>query len=160
MILYFIISILQFVFEGMEESGSEGLDELLWARKDSFLQTVDYVCISDNYWLGSKKPCITYGLRGICYFHLEVSCATADLHSGSFGGTVHEAMADLIYLMNTLVDVNGHILVDGLYDSVTKITETELTNYNDIDFDVDEFKKSIGAKELAHNGDKVCACIV
>ena len=31
------------------------------------LQDVDFVCISDNYWLGKKKPCITYGLR---YKHL------------------------------------------------------------------------------------------
>lgn len=56
----------------MEESGSEGLDDLVFARKDTFLKDVDYVCISDNYWLGKTKPCITYGLRGICYFFLEV----------------------------------------------------------------------------------------
>lgn len=59
---------IKFVFEGMEESGSEGLDELLFARKDDFLASCDYVCISDNYWLGTTKPCVTYGLRGICYF--------------------------------------------------------------------------------------------
>ena len=48
----------------MEESGSEGLDELLMSRKDTdFMRQVDYVCISDNYWLGKKKPCLTYGLR-------------------------------------------------------------------------------------------------
>lgn len=58
----------------MEESGSEGLDELIFAQKDSFFKDVDYVCISDNYWLGKKKPCITYGLRGICYFFIEVLC--------------------------------------------------------------------------------------
>lgn len=63
---------IKFCFEGMEESGSEGLDELVFARKDTFLKDVDYVCISDNYWLGKTKPCITYGLRGICYFFLEV----------------------------------------------------------------------------------------
>ena len=28
-------------------------------------QDVDYVCISDNYWLGKKKPCVTYGLRWV-----------------------------------------------------------------------------------------------
>ena len=28
----------QFVYEGMEESGSEGLDDLLFARKDTFLK--------------------------------------------------------------------------------------------------------------------------
>lgn len=94
---------IKFIFEGMEESGSEGLDELLFARKDWF-KDVDYVCISDNYWLGTTQPCVTYGLRGICYFGLEVECASKDLHSGVFGGTVHEAMTDLIHLMGTLVD--------------------------------------------------------
>lgn len=105
---------LKFVFEGMEESGSEGLDELLWARKNTFLQNVDYICISDNYWLTTKKPCITYGLRGICYFHVEVICADKDMHSGTYGGILHEAMPDLIYLLNTLVDVNGKILIDDI----------------------------------------------
>lgn len=79
---------LKFVFEGMEESGSEGLDALLLKEKNKFLQGTDYVCISDNYWLGTTKPCITYGLRGICYFYIEVICADKDLHSGVFGGTV------------------------------------------------------------------------
>jgi hypothetical protein len=64
----------QFCLEGMEESGSEGLDELIFAQKDKFFKDVDYICISDNYWLGKKKPCITYGLRGICYFFIEVWC--------------------------------------------------------------------------------------
>ncbi|XP_016121040.1 cytosolic non-specific dipeptidase-like, partial [Sinocyclocheilus grahami] len=63
---------IKFCFEGMEESGSEGLDELVFSRKDTFFKDVDYVCISDNYWLGKTKPCITYGLRGICYFFVEV----------------------------------------------------------------------------------------
>ena len=35
---------MKFCFEGMEESGSEGLDDLLFARKDTeFMQKVDYV---------------------------------------------------------------------------------------------------------------------
>ncbi|XP_015122124.1 cytosolic non-specific dipeptidase [Diachasma alloeum] len=145
---------LKFIFEGMEECGSEGLDTLLWERKDSFLTDIDYVCISDNYWLGTTKPCITYGLRGLTYFHVEVSCAKADLHSGSFGGCVHEGMSDLIYLLNTLVDVNGKIQVEGIYDSVAKLTDEELDSYKDIEFDVKEFKKSVGANRLAHNEDK------
>ena len=60
----------------MEESGSEGLDEMLFKRKETkFMKEVDYVCISDNYWLGKEKPCLTYGLRGICYFFIEVTCS-------------------------------------------------------------------------------------
>ena len=139
----------------MEESGSEGLDELLWSRKDSFLKGIDYVCISDNYWLGTTKPCITYGLRGICYFHLKVTCAAKDLHSGSYGGTVYEAMSDLIYLMNTLVDVNGKVLVDDIYNNVAKVTAEELKIYDVIEFDVNEYRNNCGAEKLPHNEDKV-----
>lgn len=79
---------IRFVFEGMEESASEGLTDLLKSRKDTFLSDVDYVCVSDNYWLGNDKPCLTYGLRGICYFYVEIECATKDLHAGVFGGVM------------------------------------------------------------------------
>ncbi len=140
----------------MEESGSEGLDELLEKRKGTkFLQEVDYVCISDNYWLGKTKPCLTYGLRGICYFFLEVECCAADLHSGIFGGTVHEGMADLIAMMGCLVDKNGKILIDGIEDSVAPVTEQELASYKQIDWDVEDFRKDVGTPKLIHGADKV-----
>lgn len=47
----------------MEETGSKGLDNIIKANKSTFLKNVDIICISDNYWLGKNKPCITYGLR-------------------------------------------------------------------------------------------------
>ena len=110
----------------MEESGSEGLEGMLMARQDTkFMKEVDYCCISDNYWLGKEKPCLTYGLRGVCYFFIEVECAAMDLHSGVFGGTVNEGMADLIWMMNQLVSEDGTILVEGLMDSVAPLTEEE-----------------------------------
>lgn len=96
----------------MEESGSEGLDELLMEKlkPEGFFDVVDYVCISDNYWLGTTKPCITYGLRGISYYFLEVECAKMDLHSGVYGGTVHEGIVliiyNIIYIYNKLIVLN------------------------------------------------------
>ncbi|XP_071550810.1 cytosolic non-specific dipeptidase isoform X1 [Panulirus ornatus] len=146
---------IKFVFEGMEESGSEGLEELLKAQKNKFLAGTDYVCISDNYWLGKNKPCITYGLRGICYFFIEVECCTKDLHSGVFGGTVHEGMADLIYLMNTLVDNKGKILIPGIKDEVAPVTAEEKNLYKDIDFDVEDYRKDLGHDRLIHHNDKM-----
>ncbi|CAF3775310.1 unnamed protein product [Rotaria sp. Silwood1] len=79
---------IKFVLESMEEYGSEGLEDLLKSLKNTFLSDVDYVVISDSYWLGKEKPCLQYGLRGICYFFIDVECSTKDLHSGCFGGTV------------------------------------------------------------------------
>jgi len=142
---------IKFCFEGMEESGSEGLDDFLESQKEGFLKGVDYVMISDNYWLGKEKPCITYGLRGICYFMCEISCSHKDLHSGVFGGTVHEAMTDLIHLMSSLVNPKGEILVPGLMDDVAKLTEEEAALYKDIDFDMEDYRSDLGAKKLIHD---------
>jgi len=140
--------------EGMEESGSEGLDDLIIAKKDTFFKDVDYVCISDNYWLGKKKPCITYGVRGICYFFIDIECAQRDLHSGSFGGCVHEAMSDLVALMNSLTDVKGNILVPGIMDDVAPVTPEEEKLYDNIDFCCDEFKCDVGCQKLVRTDKK------
>ncbi len=138
----------------MEESGSEGLDEIVLGRKDTFLKDVDFVCISDNYWLGTNKPCLTYGLRGLSYFCLEVECAAKDLHSGVYGGSVHEAMTDLIKLMSKLVDSRGKILIPGILDSVVPMTNEEEKIYHEIDFSCNEFRSEVGSERLIHE-DKV-----
>jgi len=145
---------IKFVFEGMEESGSVGLDEFLRSVKTTFLSDVDYVCISDSYWLGKQKPCIAYGLRGVCYFFMEVQCASQDLHSGVFGGSVNEAMGDLIYMMNELIDKDGKILVTGIQDNVEVVTDEERNMYQQIDFDPEDFRKDVGTAKLRHPGDK------
>lgn len=62
---------IKFIFEGMEESGSVGLEEMVHARK-SFFHDVDYVCISDNYWLGTTHPCITYGISYLLTLSLNL----------------------------------------------------------------------------------------
>ena len=69
-------------FEGMEEYGSEGLDDFINAEAKKFFKDTDAVCISDNYWLGTEKPCLTYGLRGCNYYSIEISGPGQDLHSG------------------------------------------------------------------------------
>jgi nonspecific dipeptidase len=111
---------------------------------------------NSNYWVGKKKPCLTYGLRGLAYFELSVKGCEQDLHSGVLGGSVHEAMTDLIALMGTLVDTNGKILVDGVMNSVKPLTPEEEALYETIDFDVEAFKeenkiKSVSDKLLHDN---------
>lgn len=61
----------KFVIEGMEETGSNGLDAMILAQRDTFFSDVDYIIISDCGWL-SRRPALTYGTRGNCYFYAEV----------------------------------------------------------------------------------------
>ncbi|KIJ59897.1 hypothetical protein HYDPIDRAFT_32771 [Hydnomerulius pinastri MD-312] len=140
---------LRFCFEGMEENGSEGLDECVIAEvakgKDGYFGGVDCVCISDNYWLNTRTPALTYGLRGIAYFAINVSGPGQDLHSGLFGRMVHEPMTDLIKLMSKLVDHDGTILIPGIDEMVPPADEEELKLYTKMDYSTADVEESAGA---------------
>ena len=133
-------------FEGMEEYGSEGLDDFIEAESKKFFKDADAVCISDNYWLGTEKPCLTYGLRGCNYYSITVSGPGQDLHSGVFGGTAYEPMTDLVKVLGTLVDNDGKIRVSGLDDLVAPMTEDEKSLYGDISYTMDNLYESLGSK--------------
>ncbi|KIJ26502.1 hypothetical protein M422DRAFT_260501 [Sphaerobolus stellatus SS14] len=135
-------------FEGMEESGSEGLDDLIKAEAGpgKYFDGVDCVCISDNYWLNTRTPCLTYGLRGLSYFKLKISGPGRDLHSGVFGGTVHEPMTDLVYVMSKLVTPDGKILIPGVNDLVAPLTDKEKALYDRLDYGVEDVESAAGGR--------------
>jgi Cys-Gly metallodipeptidase DUG1 len=133
-------------FEGMEENGSEGLDDFIRAEAKKFFADADAVCISDNYWLGTDKPCLTYGLRGCSYYSVEISGPGQDLHSGVFGGTAHEPMTDLVRVLASLVEPDGTIKIPGLAELVAPLTDDEKALYTDIAFGMDNIYESLGSQ--------------
>ena len=138
-------------FEGMEEYGSEGLDDFIEAESKKFFKDADAVCISDNYWLGTEKPCLTYGLRGCNYYSISVSGPGQDLHSGVFGGTAQEPMTDLVRLLGTLVDTNGKIQIAGLDNLVAPMTDEEKSLYAGISYTMDNLYESLGSKTAVYD---------
>ncbi|KAK1230508.1 hypothetical protein PQX77_006436 [Marasmius sp. AFHP31] len=143
-------------FEGMEESGSEGLDALVEreSKPGGWFEGVDCVCISDNYWLNTRTPVITYGLRGLTYFKLIVEGPARDLHSGVFGRMVHEPMTDLIALMSKLVDVKGNILIPDVDTMVSVADAKERELYERLDYSIADVESAIGASTTL-SSDKV-----
>ncbi|CAE6443176.1 unnamed protein product [Rhizoctonia solani] len=146
---------LRVCFEGMEESGSEGLDDLIKAEAGpgKFFDGVDCVCISDNYWLNDVTPCLTYGLRGISYFKVTISGPAKDLHSGLFGNCVHEPMTDLFHLFSKLVTPQGKILIPGINELVDELTPEERERYERMDYSIADINESVGAS-IAISDDK------
>jgi cytosolic nonspecific dipeptidase len=63
-------------------------------------------------------------------------------------------MADLIYLLNTLVDKNGTILIPNIQKEVAPLLPNENDIYDKIEFDVEAYKSDLGAKLLMHKEDK------
>merc|ERR1711862_429186 len=120
---------------------------------DGYFDSADVTCMAGTNWLGNRKPCIQYGLRGLVKFHLNVTGPKKDLHSGHFGGSVHEPMIDCVRLMATLVDSKGKILVPGVLDSVAGFTYDERTRYSNVDFPLENQKMATGVSKLIHEGD-------
>ncbi|CCM01339.1 uncharacterized protein FIBRA_03389 [Fibroporia radiculosa] len=138
---------LRFCFEGMEESDSEGLDNWIIAEakkpNHGWFAGVNCVCITDNYWLNTRSPCLTYGVRGVVAFDLNIAGPQADLHSGLFGGMVYEPMTDLVHIMSKLVAPNGRILIPNIYDG-TSLQPGEKEEYEKLDWTLDDLKEITG----------------
>lgn len=145
---------IKFCFEGMEENGSENLDQFIESEKNGFFAGCDCMCISDNYWLGTKTPCLTYGTRGITYYEIRVSGPDRDLHSGVFGGMINEPMTDLITLMSKLVTPQGEILVPGVKEMIAPVTDDERAKFEAIHFELSDVHDSMGG-DVTISEDKV-----
>jgi acetylornithine deacetylase/succinyl-diaminopimelate desuccinylase-like protein len=118
---------LKFLLEGEEEIGSQNLEVFLQKHADKF--KADVSLNPDAGMIGIDKPTITYGLRGLAYFEIHVWGPKADLHSGLFGGVVHNPAQALAELIAKMHDENGTIMLPGFYDSVRLVSEEERADF-------------------------------
>jgi acetylornithine deacetylase/succinyl-diaminopimelate desuccinylase-like protein len=113
----------KFLIEGEEEIGSPNLGKFIHDNKD--LLSCDFALNTDTGMVAPDLPTITYALRGLAYFEIRLWGPNQDLHSGLFGGTIHnpaQAMSELIAGMH---DENGRITLPGYYDAVRLLDPDE-----------------------------------
>lgn len=108
------------VLEGEEESGSENINAFV-ARHPERL-AADIAMISDGAILAPEQPSLTYGLRGVTALELHVAAPVSDLHSGHWGGSVHNPIQALSEILAQLHDEDGTVTVPGFYDDVDDVT--------------------------------------
>lgn len=138
----------KFIIEGEEETGSQSLDKYLNTPEGAERLTCDCIVVSDTAQLAPGKPAITCGLRGIMATELFIEGPNADLHSGSFGGSVMNPAMALSQILASLVDEEGRIQIPGFYDDVTELTEAELEQLTSLPFDEPEYREQLGVDEL------------
>jgi acetylornithine deacetylase/succinyl-diaminopimelate desuccinylase-like protein len=109
--------------EGEEEIGSRHLPALLEDYRERF--SAELCVISDSPMRGPGRPLILYGLRGTVYGEIEVSGPSRDLHSGNFGGAVHNPLQALCEILAALHDDRGRVALPGFYDAVRSLSELE-----------------------------------
>jgi acetylornithine deacetylase/succinyl-diaminopimelate desuccinylase-like protein len=114
---------IKFILEGEEEIGSPNLAPFLREHKD--LLSCDFALNPDSGMVAADIPTIIYALRGLAYFELRVHGPAHDLHSGVFGGVVHNPAIALCQLLAGMHDENGKITLPGFYDRVIELSEVE-----------------------------------
>jgi acetylornithine deacetylase/succinyl-diaminopimelate desuccinylase-like protein len=111
------------LFEGEEEIGSPNLTPYLSRHKSAL--AADVAVMSDMPMVAADRPAITYAMRGGLSLELEICGPKRDLHSGIFGGAIHNPLQALCEIITRLHDINGRVAIPGFYDHVRRWSEQE-----------------------------------
>lgn len=134
------------MFEGEEEIGSPSLDTFIENHRS--LLSADVILNPDAGMVSADKPTIVYGLRGLAYFELTINGPKADLHSGQFGGIVHNPAIILSELISAMHDSEGRVTLPGFYDSVRRMSPEEKERIASLNLDDAHYLGLTGVKEL------------
>lgn len=137
---------LKFIIEGEEEIGSPNLPEFLNTHKE--LLQCDIVLNPDAGMLSVSVPAITYGLRGLAYFELRITGPKQDLHSGQYGGIIHNPAQVLCEVVSKLHDEHGRITLPGFYEKVRPVDPEERAHFAALKQEDSIFIQQTGVKKL------------
>ena len=137
---------IKWLFEGEEEVGSPNLEAFIAGHTD--LLACDFAVNPDSGMIGKEYPTITYGLRGLAYFELRVFGPAHDLHSGMYGGVVHNPANALAELIAGMHDDEGRVTLPGFYDRVRGLSKQEREELARLPIDESHFLEQTGAPAL------------
>lgn len=134
----------KFLIEGEEESGSDNIRKFVYDNPD--LLAADVAVVSDTSILALDRPSIVYGLRGITYMELIVRGPSHDLHSGMYGGIVHNPAQALAEIIARLHNPDGSVAVPGFYDKVDVLDDEERAELAKTPFSIERLQRETGVK--------------
>ncbi|HEV3136267.1 MAG TPA: M20/M25/M40 family metallo-hydrolase, partial [Pirellulales bacterium] len=137
---------LKFLIEGEEEVGSVHLDEFIAQNRARL--ACDCVVISDTSQFAPGQPAITYGLRGLAYFELNLTGPSQDKHSGTFGGAVVNPANVLCSMLSALVNDRGQVQIPNFYDDVEPLTPRERDEFKKLPFNERDFMQQLEVEAL------------
>jgi acetylornithine deacetylase/succinyl-diaminopimelate desuccinylase-like protein len=132
--------------EGEEEIGSPNLESFIENNRE--MLACDFAFNPDTGIQAPDLPTITYGLRGLAYFELRVFGPSHDLHSGLFGGVVHNPAQVLCELIAGMHDSRGRINLPGFYNRVRALNPEERAELARLPIGEDFYLNECGAPSL------------
>jgi acetylornithine deacetylase/succinyl-diaminopimelate desuccinylase-like protein len=137
---------LKFLIEGEEEVGSAHLEEFIETNRGRL--ACDCVVISDTSQFAPGIPAITYGLRGLAYYELNLTGPSQDKHSGTFGGAIANPANVVCSMLAAIVNERGQVQIPGFYDDVEPLTAREREEFSKLPFDERAFMRQLGVDAL------------
>jgi len=137
---------IKWLFEGEEEIGSPNLESFISSHKS--LLACDFAVNPDSGMIGKEYPTLTYALRGLAYFELRVYGPAHDLHSGIYGGAVHNPANALAELIAGMHDSKGRITLPNFYNKVRKLNKSERDELARLPINDSHFLEVTGAPAL------------
>ena len=145
------------MIEGEEEVGSVNLWNFVEKFRDRL--KADTLVVSDTSMLARGVPSVTYGLRGLNYYQIEIAAAAQDLHSGVFGGPAPNPLRVLAELFTALHDKNNRVAIPGFYKDVAPLSKTERKALNSLPWSKKSFLKTMGASGPGFVPEKGCSIV-
>jgi acetylornithine deacetylase/succinyl-diaminopimelate desuccinylase-like protein len=114
---------IKFLVEGEEEIGSPNLAGFL--KEHAEMLKCDVALNPDSGMVSPDNPTIVYALRGLAYFEIRVYGPDHDLHSGVFGGVIHNPAQALCEIITGMHDSQNRVTLPGFYDHVLELSAEE-----------------------------------
>lgn len=139
----------KFIFEGEEEIGSVHLGPFIEANPE--LVRADAMhCLDGGVHPSAMVPDIDLGLKSVLFVELIARGANADIHSLN-APLLPQPAWDLVRALNTLVDENRRVLIDGWYEGLWELGDEEMEQLeaNARRLDLNSLKEEWGIEEFA-----------
>ncbi|BDF77656.1 M20/M25/M40 family metallo-hydrolase [Pyramidobacter piscolens] len=135
----------KFILDGEEESGSPNMRAFVETHKDMLM--ADLVYNSDGPMNAGDFPEIKLGFRGDLSMEFELTTATHQNHSKT-GQLIPNPAIELCQLVASMIDRDGHVLIDGFYDDVLPPTAYERELMDGYAFEPKTLARVYGVKKL------------
>lgn len=144
---------LKFILEGEEEAGSPHLQQTLALHKN--LLGADLLITCDGPVHQSGRPLIFFGARGDIGLDVTVYGPVRALHSGHYGNWAPNPAMELAQLLAAMKNEDGRVLINGYYDDVTPLNESEKRALEAMPANDAELEKELGIAKPEGGGKKL-----
>ncbi len=145
----------KFITEGEEEIGSIHLGPFIEANPE--LVRADAMhCLDGGVDPSAMVPDVDLGLKSVLFVELVARGARSDIHSLN-APLVPQPAWELVRALNTLVDANRRVLIEGWYEGLWELGEEEIGQLeaNAARLDLNKLREEWGISEFALGRDGV-----